>query len=157
VQAAADLVSESTAIISVDKIKPMGAELSSEFTQQALAVKITDITENFAANTDFTVAEQRLRLAEVNVSSEFNFGVDALKARTLQANLLSESELLASVFNIVQVSAALESQGFVLTAGRVLQLDPYLTYVVAQETRYYTVAPESREFIINQETRTLKL
>ena len=157
VQGAADLVSESTAIISVDKVKPMGAELSSEFTQQATAVKITDITENFAANTDFAVAEQRIRLAKINVSSEFNFGVDALKARTLQANLLSESELLASVFNIVQVSAALESQGFVLIAGRVLQLDPYLTYVVAQETRYYTVAPESREFIINQETRTLKL
>jgi hypothetical protein len=109
------------------------------------------VTSTVAVNFD------RFRFIDSNLNTAFTVQAQALKARTIAADLSVNSEVTASPFNLMQLEAALTSQGFVLIAGRVLQLDPYLTYVVPQETRYYTVAPESREFIINQETRTLKL
>jgi hypothetical protein len=51
----------------------------------------------------------------------------------------------------------LQVAGFVLTAGDIINFEPSLTYYVPQETRTLFVLPESREYIIEQETRQLIL
>jgi hypothetical protein len=52
-----------------------------------------------------------------------------------------------------QFTSTLSAQGFILTTGEIINIDPYLTLVVAQESRLYYVIPENRRLSIEQETR----
>jgi hypothetical protein len=57
----------------------------------------------------------------------------------------------------VNAAATLQSQGFQLTAGDIINFEPSLTYTIPEETRVLLVRMESREYIIEQETRQLIL
>ena len=70
---------------------------------------------------------------------------------------------IASVFGQTTVgfkytgigSTTLQVQGFQLTVGDVINLDPALTYLIPQETREYPILPESRLYVIQGESREL--
>lgn len=65
----------------------------------------------------------------------------------------STATLSASPKYYIGIVAHLQSQGFVLTAGDVVNLDPYRTWIIEAESRDYYILAESREYIIEQEYR----
>lgn len=52
-------------------------------------------------------------------------------------------------------TAGLQVQGFQLTAGDIINLDPALTLTIKAESRLLTILPETRQYNIASETRTL--
>jgi hypothetical protein len=77
--------------------------------------------------------------------------------RTANAQLLSAFTVSTTAGQIKGTSANLQVSGFVLTAGQVIHLDPYRTYLIPAETRLYKIRKESRLYTIDTETRIYKI
>lgn len=57
----------------------------------------------------------------------------------------------------IGIVAVLSAQGFILTAGDVINIDPYLTLMIRPESRQITVEAETRTIRILPESRTLTI
>jgi len=176
-QAQAALTSTATLVCEATEILPISgsADLSSAFTLTADAQAFSGVAstmEVFATlSVDITV-KPPIRIDATLVSTATltvivgaieQFAVLAASAGTMLATatriqtsavaMNSVSNLTASITRTRGFTAALNSQGFVLTTGTIINIDPYLTLVVAPESRYYYVLPENRVRIVESETR----
>ena len=78
--------------------------------------------------------------------------------RLAQANLLSTTAIpLAFVGILVRVEANLQVNGFVLSAGEILNIDLFYQLKIPSETRTLWIEPESRILSIDSETRVNKI
>jgi hypothetical protein len=127
-----DLVCEITVIPPIR----IEAELVSEFTLTATVGSI----EQFAV---LTVSSGTLDCTPVAVYG----GESALDTVTEQT---TTADKFLGISNLV-----LQSNGFQVTVGDVINIDPFLQLKITQETRRVKILPESRTLNIEQETRTL--
>jgi len=78
--------------------------------------------------------------------------------RLAQANLLSTTAMpLVFVGILVRFEANLQVNGFVLSAGEILNIDEYYQLKIPSETRTLWIEPESRILSIDSETRVNKI
>jgi hypothetical protein len=75
--------------------------------------------------------------------------------KTYSSQPSSQFTATSTARRLVGLQAALNSQGFIITVGEVIAIDPFTTYLVPQETRAYYILEESREYLVEQETRRL--
>lgn len=109
------------------------SDLSSRFTCTTAGSRAVFNGVEFAANFTTTAIPLRRRPGLATASSAFAFGINAGPIRNF--------------------SAALNVQGFVLTAGDVFTLDPDFQLRVTPESRLYPVLVETRLLAVDQETR----
>lgn len=147
------LNSNFTATINIERVKPVGGELSATFTQTATVRKITDFVKNFEVTATVSADNTRVRASSSALASTATQNTVGDYLRLAQGTLSVNTELFVTVFSLVKAEANLQCQGFQLTAGRVIHLDPYYTYIIPQESREYIITEETREFKIEQETR----
>ena len=177
-QAASDLVSEFVFAATTTIIDPIRSEadLVSVSQLSATVVRIhpgiSNIDSEFALAADVTVIPP-IRI-EADLASEFSLQANALAIVNNNSALSSEFTVTANVsvtvgaITEVQANAALEATAFkatgiapttlqvtafTLTAGDVINFDPFLTLRVEQETRGLIIDPENRVISIEQETR----
>jgi hypothetical protein len=127
-----DLVCEITVIPPIR----IEAELVSEFTVTATIGAI----EQFAV---LTVSSGTLNCTPV-AQFDSQCALDTVFA------LDTTADKFLGISNLV-----LQANGFQLTVGNVINIDPFLQLKIAQETRRVKILPESRTLNIEQETRTL--
>jgi hypothetical protein len=159
------------------KIEPIrtGAELISQSTLSATGTGFTGISAQLASQTlvvaDITVKPPVRIEADltsvvtltVTIGSIEQFAILTSSSGTLvcvNTRLKRSSSQLNSQFTatstarrLVALNAALNCQGFVITVGEVIAIDPFTTYLVPQETRAYYILEEQREYLVPQETR----
>jgi hypothetical protein len=150
------LTAQVNATVSIDAVLQSQAALSAEITTLIFVSAALSAEVNLTAQTQGTVT------AGANLTSNTSLQTIGQRRASLNADILSQSNLDASIDRVVTFSSNIQSNGFILVAGRALQLDPYLTYVIEQESRtfvitgesrLFTVAEDSRVYIITEETR----
>jgi hypothetical protein len=133
----AQLTTQATLSLDISKITGLSSALTSTCTQTAQGSRVRRITTTLASSANLSAQAQRIKQASAGLTSQFT-GI--------------------FVFGkIVRITANLSAQGFQLTAGDVINLDPALTYVVPPETRSLMIRPEDREYLVSGETRVYKL
>jgi hypothetical protein len=127
-----DLVCDATLIppIRID------ADLVSEFT----------VTATIGAIEQFAVLTASSGTLDCSPTAEFS-GFGSLSTVTEQTTTANK---FLGISNLV-----LQSNGFQVTVGDAINIDPFLQLKIAQETRRIKILPESRTLNIEQETRTL--
>lgn len=133
------------------------AQLTSQFVQSAAAKKTTGYRANLTSQAVITAVNTRRRnLASVQ-NAVSTLAVNNQIVRLGSAQINSQFVVLASAFKVFRARAVLQCQGFMLTAGRVITLDPATTLKVRSETRYLKVLPEVRDLIVASESRIYKI
>jgi hypothetical protein len=159
------------------KIEPIrtGAELISQSTLSATGIAFTGISAQLASQTllvaDITVKPPVRITADlasvvtltVTIGSIEQFAVLTASSGTLvcvntrlkiySSQFSSQFTVTSTARKLVALNAALNCQGFVITVGEVIAIDPFTTYLVPQETRAYYILEEQREYLVPQETR----
>lgn len=159
------------------KIEPIrtGAELISQSTLSATGIAFTGISAALASQTllvaDITVKPPVRIEADltsvvtltVTIGSIEQFAILTASSGTLvcantrlkiySSQSSSEFTVTSTSNRLVAFNAALNSQGFVITVGEVIAIDPFTTYLVPQETRAYYILEEQRAYLVPQETR----
>ncbi len=178
-RAQADLTDDFDLIADVALIPPTRgeAQLSAEFTVTITASSYTDAESLHLG--DFTVTAEATLIPPIRTSA--NLSVDSTlsviigeieqgaaliqssgtvtasggRIRPGQSTLSAEATESANIRKIVGVTVNITALHSVLTAGDVINIDPFLTLTIAQETRSLKIKPESRTLNIEQETRRL--
>jgi hypothetical protein len=127
-----DLVCEITVIPPIR----IEADLVSQFT----------VTATIGAIEQFAVLTVSSGTLNCSPTAEFS-GFGSLSTVTEQT---TAADRFLGISNLV-----LQSNGFQLTAGDAINIDPFLQLKITQETRRVKILPESRTLNIEQETRTL--
>jgi hypothetical protein len=173
----ADLTSTSILDADVIAVPPTRgeADLLATFSIEINAASYSDAiilpVGEFALTTDITVIPP-IRI-EADLASEFaltavigsieQFAVLVASSGTLSAtayrtqpgaaNIIVTTSVTTTIIKITGYSADLESNGFQLAIGDVINIDPYYQLTVPGESRYYYVLSEDRIFTVEQETR----
>jgi hypothetical protein len=155
--ASSDISAVATITVNTDKLKAIEAILSASATITAVAVKNTVTASNLSANIAVSAVNTRARLFDTALVTAASLTAQAQRNRLAASDLFVTTEQFASPFFLFRATANLQVTGFQLTAGRVIHLDPYYTYLIPEESRAYIITEESRFYQIEQETRTLKI
>ena len=142
---------------SITKIKNTPAALSSQFTANVQAVKTVRAVSAQNSNFAVTANNIRIRFVSANASAVFTQQTVGLRLKLFAVSLASNAQFLATVFSLVRFEANLTAFNSVLSAGQVLHLDEYNTYLIPAETRLYKIRKESRLYTIDTETRIYKI
>jgi hypothetical protein len=143
----------SSLAVEATRIQPVASAIIVTAALTASAIKRTGIVANFTASVTVSGTVSRIRRSAVTLASAVTVITNNQILRLAQAQLSSQFTPLFTITKLVKAQAALSSQGFILTAGEVINLDPYLTYVIPAETRLWQITAESRIIAIEQETR----
>jgi hypothetical protein len=153
----ADITATADITAQVDRIQATGSEMSSSSTVTANTE--FSLIRNIDSDLNSTVTVAITALRQRNVSGAFESQVqlscDNQVLRLAQADLESIVTTTFIVTKVVRIEADLQSNGFQVTVGDVINIDPFLQLKIAQETRTAKILPESRTLNIEQETRTL--
>ena len=153
-QAQADLNTESQLLASIDKLKDTPANITAVTAMSVAAIKTVSAISEMQCLTTETVINSRVRNSNnIQLSAEITQQSTGTGVKLFDASLSDEFTLLGTVFTLVRIEADLSVTGFVLSAGRVLHLDPYRTYQIPAETRSYRITQETRVYSIDAETR----
>jgi hypothetical protein len=131
---------------------------SAEFNSTATVVKTARVIANFNTVTEQTSTATKVISSVTALSSNFVQTVNANRLRNVNAALTSVVyDFTCSPTFIVRVSANFIAFNTQLTAGRIIHLDPLLTWRIEPETRYLKINDESRVYMIEEETRIIKI
>jgi hypothetical protein len=89
----------------------------------------------------------------VLVMSAGTLTTQATRTRTVTAALICQATVSVTARRVRNAQVSLTAFNTQLTVGEVINLDPYLTYVIPAETRLWKITAESRIIAIEQETR----
>lgn len=151
----ASLSTAFTQTATAEVIRAVGADFSSAFTQTATTTdsRIARITETLASEATLTADNLRLRFFDSALDTETTLSIEPSKIVGADSTL--NSEFTATFIAGVRVDLTLELTGFFtkLSAGKVINFDPFRTLTVYQENRLVQVLPENRTITVDQETR----
>ena len=83
--------------------------------------------------------------------------VTAVKTATITGEITAVCTVLTSAIKRTGIVAVLNSQGFVLTVGSVINIDPYTTLRITPESRLLVISSETRTIRIRPESRTITI
>jgi hypothetical protein len=173
----ADLSSTATLVCDFDSVPPIRGEaaVTAQFTVTANATSFTDAiimvmsagtvscnvtvippiraTANLTSTATLTAVIGTIEQFAVLVMSAGTLTTQATRTRTVTAALICQATVSVTTRRIRNAQASLTAFNTVLTVGEVINLDPYLTYVIPAETRLWQITAESRIIAIEQETR----
>ena len=169
----------STATLTVNYIvaKIAQAALTSTFTQSTINRRLSETPVPLTSAFTQSTVNARRRSTPVPLATVATQTVDYLVLIGALANLAASSALVADVQKVAVFSSPLASaftqvttprrlrgsavtlQGFYaqLSDGYNIHIDPYLTYLIAQETRMFVITTDVRDRLIPQETRTTQI
>lgn len=116
-------------------------------------VRIRSFDSGTASTSTVTGTGVRVRPGAGNLQMLTQFSVLAGYRLGGNGDLSTQTTLFGGGTRRRNATAAISTQGFVLTAGDVFTIDPDFQLVVTQETRFYPVLPEQRLRTVAQETR----
>jgi hypothetical protein len=122
------------------------------------AIKVVEATATLTTTSSVTANVDRSR--DIILSLTANSTVTALSARTRPAASAMSSvvyDFTCSPTFIVRIEATFTAFNAQLTAGRVIHLDPLLTWRIEPESRYLKINDETRVYTIEEETRIIKI
>jgi hypothetical protein len=134
-------MSVSTSLVANNvRTRGLSSTQSSQFYQFAYTEtsKIVGYASTMLSASALVANNQILRLAQADLASEF-----------------TTPYIYAGV--LVRIEADLQVNAFTLTAGRVINIDPYYQLLIARETRTLEVHRENRVIRVNSETRVNKI
>ena len=165
----------STATLTVNYIvaKIASAALTSAFSHSTINRRLSETPVSLTSAATQSTVNARLRSTPVPLATLATQTVDYLVLIGALANLAASSALVADVQKVAVFASPLASaftqvttprrlrgsavtlQGFYaqLSDGYNIHIDPYLTYLIAQETRLFVITTDVRDRIIPQETR----
>ena len=156
IRAEADLNADSTVIVAVTRIKPLLSSMSAETELDAAATIIDPIRAEADLLSESTLAVDALKIVQATSDVNSVFAVSANVSVTVGiiTEVQAQVALEAEAFKATGIApTTLQVNGFVLTAGDVINFDPFLTLKIKQETRGLIIDPENRVISIEQETR----
>jgi hypothetical protein len=150
----ADLISQSTLTVVADKIKIVIAELEATSTLTAGIFKLNGGASDLTAISITDITPLRIREFPTALNTTTTVSVPLVDVLVrYQANLSTVSTILCIAGVSVRFEANLIVQGFTLTAGRVVHIDPDRQLIVPSEQRSKLVIMEIRNIIVPSETR----
>jgi hypothetical protein len=151
----ANLVSAFTVVASARSFSDNIVLNVSAFTLSATATikEPIRVTANLTTTAALTAVIGSIEQFAVLVMSAGTLTTQVTRQRLSSAALISRATLTASGSKVRNAQASLIAFNTVLTVGEVINLDPYLTYVIPAETRLWQITAESRIIAIEQETR----
>lgn len=154
---AAALVSTATQTTIGDRRKPAGSAMSAAFTQSTNTTNSKIIRVVVQASMVFTstasTANSRKRLVTASINSAFAVTCNNRIVKVATAALSSQFQSIFVITRLVRAIADLQSQGFQLTAGEIINIDPALQLKIEPETRIRKIQQETRVLSIESETR----
>jgi hypothetical protein len=142
-----ELLSDSAVVLTTD------VDLNSNFTVAVQVRKTVSPQAQLTSATNLLATPVLGNQLNATLTSAFITSAVGLRTARVAPSLISRATLAARGDRVVRFGANIQSQGFILVAGQVLQLDPELTYVIEQETRTFVITGEDREYIIEEESR----
>jgi hypothetical protein len=175
--AVVNLTASATLTVDALIVKQFAADFAGTFTQTANNSRLRETSVPLDSVSLVTVVNSRRRETSVPLVIEFTQTADYLVLTSVSANLTASSALLANVTKVAIFASTLTSAfaqtanssrrrstpvtllGFtaVLSDGYVIHIDPYLTYLIAQETRNTLITSDARDYLIAQETRARQI
>jgi hypothetical protein len=152
----ADLNADSTVAATVTRIKPLASSMSATAELAADVTVIPPIRAEADLLTQSALAVDALKIVQTNGQLTSVFAVSVATSVTVGVITAVQAEfgLEAEAFKVTGIApTTLQVTGFVLTAGDVINFDPFLTLKIKQETRGLIIDPENRVISIEQETR----
>lgn len=151
----ADLALETGMAISGDYLRRNESTQSAETSLELTVSKITGYSSTLAAQTfaQIYTEESRIRGFTSNLACNTNIITNNQIVRLASADLVSNTEQVTLAGVVVRYEADLVVNGFILSAGRILHIDPYNQLQILPESRIYLIEQESRLLTINSETR----
>jgi hypothetical protein len=98
-----------------------------------------------------------LTAVSVNLTASIALLANVTKVAISAATLNTTATLTAAPGRRRSTTVTLAGFTAVLSDGYVIHIDPYLTYLIAQETRNYLITSDVRDYRIAQETRTRQI
>jgi len=153
-EAALNSITEITATATRIKTLDSSMSVDSDLTADVTVIPPIRIEADLAAN--FAVSVTAVRVVEYSstVSATTDIVVEPVVVFGPSFTLETESTVEAQAFKATGIPpTTLQVTGFVLTAGDVINFDPFLTLIIEQETRGLKIDAENRVVSIEQETR----
>jgi hypothetical protein len=151
--AQANIASQGGFILGADVVVINGADLTANFTVTAQATSRKSAQTALTSQSQISCDFEKISFGRINLSSNFTQATVNTRIRPNAAALTSQSNLTFLGGKLVGFSAAFTAFDFLLTEGRLLNIDPDLTYVIDPESRFLVIDPETRLWEIEQETK----
>ena len=152
-EVSAGLQSAVTVTASINRSRNVGAGFTAQATVTADVIKAIFADAILTASGQLTATASRNRPSGASITTRATLSATPSSQILVTAGLISRATVLAQGRFIVNAQANLTAFNTVVTLGSVIQLDPYLTYVIEPETRRFKISEETRLFALNQETR----
>lgn len=169
----ADLTADTLLSGTVNNIRDLNSNLSSTSNLTADLTGVTLFESDFAVTSSVTADVGLVKGTSSAMFTDSTFVVSGTLGIFGQASLFADtaftaipekrktgSATLNALFNLqtnagfqASAFANIQANGFVLAVGDIVQLDPYLTYIVEQETRTLVISGESRIYVADAESR----
>ena len=128
---------------------------TSVFTSSVTANKTARSQPQLTSTASETVTAKRTRSVSINLIANAGKLIEGRRIKYGQANLNVNSTLLANAgVNLIIINQTLFNQATLTAAVRAIHIDPYTTWMVAEEDRTRKVGGEIRTRLIEEETRT---
>lgn len=151
--AVANLSAQAQLTVSADRVKDVFIGVDSSCATVASAQKTAVFTATEAITTAVNVSVDKIQATRADLLSDFAVSTNAVKTARVSGTNTIVATVSAQPRKLVGVSANFTAFNSVLTAGRIIHLDSYNTYVIPTETRIYRITEETRIYSINPESR----
>jgi hypothetical protein len=145
--------SESTLTANIDKVKDVLMTVASDCAVQATAIKTARAQGTLANTATLSAIIDRIPAFNINLSSEFAVQAQAKKTVSVSSTQQSQFAVSTEARKLVGFNANFTAFFSQLTVSRVINFNPYTTYVIPKETRAYKIRKESRLYTIDSESR----
>jgi hypothetical protein len=150
----ADIIATSEQTTNNDYLRRTESIISAQAELTANNVRTRNNSSQLQATTELTANNTRTRKASSALTSSSSLACANKVLRLASANLTATfTTPLVYPYVVVRTEAFLTCNGFQLTAGRVIHLDPFYQLQIEPETRFLEVHEERRLLSINPETR----
>jgi hypothetical protein len=156
--AQADITSNTAIVVDNLRIRYNNANTSAAFALSTAVTKAMEFAGTLSATATVSASSTRIQPGRMALISQTTLFANGFRVKQFVSNMQSEVyDFTCSPSFIVRVSANFIAFNTQLTAGRIIHLDPLLTWRIEPETRYLKINDESRVYMIEQETRIIKI
>jgi len=131
----------------------LDADLSSEFALSCNADYNADAVSLVASSGTMTALVGVIKPLAATMSAE-GFEL-AVGTRTVgfSAALTANASMTATLGGVIRLSASLQGFSAELVSGKIIHIDPDLTWIIPAEVRVYSIIEEDREYSVTEENR----
>ena len=152
---AVTVFARSDILIDNNRIKSPTVAMASAFATSATATRVILTSADLQIQTQLLASTLQAKISTATVTAAATAQIttlaDAFKPGSGQ--FTARSQLFCSIFKVFRPTIHLSAGAFTISVGRVIDIDPYTTLRISQETRGLRILPESRITTIPQETR----